>query len=122
MFTTQDAQNRLAAMKIAAKVKARGSGTFNITVDLGTDNHQEAYKASAPIWKALEAAGMITTLGGHVGDHDDGYQTLEATITLNPPEPKEPFIGYCPTCGGSLLHYSSGWTQCSKCDFSLKDS
>lgn len=28
----------------------------------------------------------------------------------------------CPACSGALLHYRSGWTQCSQCDFSLKDA
>lgn len=27
----------------------------------------------------------------------------------------------CPACTGALLHYRSGFTQCSQCDFTLKD-
>lgn len=80
MFTAEQARLTLKAMGIDAKVKVRGSNTFNIKVDLDTCDHIDAYKRSTPIWKALESAGMTTSMGGHVGDHGDGYQTLEATI------------------------------------------
>lgn len=28
----------------------------------------------------------------------------------------------CPNCSGALLHYRSGWTQCSQCSFEIKDN
>jgi len=28
----------------------------------------------------------------------------------------------CPACAGALLYYHSGFTQCSKCDFTVRDT
>lgn len=118
MITVKNAEDRLKALGITGKVRARGSDTFFVKIDMETSDHIDAYNKSIPIYRILEANGMVLACdGGHVGDHGDGYQTYELIVNFNPPEPEVP---KCPKCGSELTYYSIvRFVECTNpaCDY-----